>query len=92
MDYHNLDPKTLPSIPFQSEVIKQHRSALDRLVHEAVLIRKGGNSLLNLKEEYSGSTLPTLRVEGFKKKSEVSNTNSTTGERGEPEKDTCQAD
>ena len=54
------------------------------------MVRRGGDRLLNLKEEYSRSTLPTLRVEGTKKSSELSNTNSTTSE--EPDQDTCQAE
>ena len=76
----------MENIPFKTEVVMQHRGALERLVHEAITIRRGGESLLNLKEEYSRSTLPTLRIEGMRQSSKT-NTEKTESEK-ENEKDT----
>ena len=45
------------------EIVKSHRSAFHRLVHEALEIRRGGDSLLNRKEEYCRNLLPNLQLE-----------------------------
>ena len=50
------DPNSL----FQVEIMKTHRSSFQRLVHEALEIRRGGSSLLNNKEEYCRNLLPNL--------------------------------
>ena len=53
------DPNNL----FQVEIVKSHRSSFQRLVHEALEIRRGGSSLLNSKEEYCRNLLPNLQME-----------------------------
>ncbi len=46
---------------FRMKVVKCHRSALTRMLHEAILVIKGEGVLLNAKEEYSRTLLPRLR-------------------------------
>ena len=48
---------------FNIRVIKVHTSALSRMVHESILVRQGEGVILNLKEEYSRTLMPCLRVE-----------------------------
>ena len=48
---------------FTMAPIRFHKSALERLVQEAVLINKYGKNLLNLKEEYCRNEIPQLQVE-----------------------------
>ena len=49
---------------FRIEPIKFHRTAMERLVQEAMLVNKKQGRILNLKEEYVRNTLPVMRVEG----------------------------
>ena len=51
--------------PFTIKVLKVHRTAFTRLVHEAQVIQKHGHgeSLLNKKEEYSRNLLPELTLD-----------------------------
>ena len=53
------DTKALAKI-FEVKVVRGHRTALSRQVHEAVTIRKAQGTVLNSKEEYSRCTIPTL--------------------------------
>ena len=48
---------------FTIRVIKVHSSAMSRMVHESILVRQGEGVILNLKEEYSRTLMPCLRVE-----------------------------
>ena len=49
---------------FGMKVVRSHRSAFARQIHEAVLIEMGaGDNLLNSKGEYNRCELPRLRVE-----------------------------
>ena len=59
-------PELLPQLLdlFRMEPLQFHRSALDRLVMEALLIAKGQSCLLNKKEEYVRNSIPVVRVEG----------------------------
>ena len=50
-------------VNFKMKIIKQHRSALQRQVHEAVLIQlNSGGEILNSKGEYNRCKLPRLAV------------------------------
>ena len=60
------DSTTRILLRFRVEIIKTHRSSFNRLVHEAVEIRRGGQSLLNSKEEYCRNLLPNLQLEATK--------------------------
>ena len=51
-----------PNTHFEMKVIKSHKTALARLVDEALTIRRAGSSALNLKEEYVRNPLPTISV------------------------------
>ena len=49
---------------FQIKVISHHRTALNRSVREAVMIRRGGaGQILNSKAEYSRCHIPRLVME-----------------------------
>ena len=48
---------------FTIKILKRHKTALTRMIHESILVRKGEGILLNAKEEYSRTLLPCLRVE-----------------------------
>ncbi len=52
-----------PNKHFVIEIMKTHKSSFQRLVHEALEIRRGGESLLNKKEEYCRNLLPNLQLE-----------------------------
>lgn len=51
-----------PNTFFAVRVIKTHKTALARLVDEALTIRRAGDTALNLKEEYVRNPLPTISV------------------------------
>ena len=61
---HNiLKHKELENVEFDMKVLKEHQSALQRQIHEAVLLQNyTGACLMNSKSEYSRSRIPRLTV------------------------------
>ena len=47
---------------FKLEIVKTHRSAFSRQIHEAVTIMRERGTLLNSQEEYNRCLVPTLEV------------------------------
>ena len=47
---------------FEIKVVKVHKTALSRQVHEALAIGKAGGSALNSKDEYTRCVIPSLTV------------------------------
>ena len=48
---------------FEMRIARQHKSAFERQVHEAVLIEMGGGNILNSRGEFNRCEIPRLRVE-----------------------------
>ena len=49
---------------FKVEVVKTHKSAFSRQIHEAVTMMREGGTILNSQEEYNRCLVPTLEVKG----------------------------
>ena len=48
---------------FEMRIVRQHKSAFERQVHEAVLIEMGSGNILNSRGEFNRCEIPRLRVE-----------------------------
>ena len=56
---HPADAKSVAKV-FEVQILKKHRTAMNRQIHEAIMIGKAGGCLLNSKEEYTRCTIPEL--------------------------------
>ena len=60
------DPQGVADL-FEVKIVKKHKSAMTRQLHEALTITKSTGIVLNQKDEYSRCIIPEMEMRGWRK-------------------------